>query len=231
MNDEELKGIKARTEGVKQDLGRYSSMLELMGNDIPKLLAEIDKLREELWHAGTCPHGNFYEDRSCVECFGDGTEEMRECSACGAQVWHRGGKCVRHDASAPKPYEPLKAELQELHNQIQTMREQSSARVHAAEERLKAVEASRDAMREALEYVKIRIGSVNIGESLAKIGRALGNEPGGAVRGGAAPHAGSAASAEMAKQSKGAARAEAAPHASAGPNASGSREREPESEP
>jgi DNA repair exonuclease SbcCD ATPase subunit len=180
MSDEELKEIKTRAEEIEKLLGDYSSSLQSMVSDIPKLVGEIEQLREELYRAETCEHGNFYEERTCVECFGDGTEEKRDCHQCGTETWHRGGKCVRHDKSTPKPYEPLKAEVEQLRSQIQETQEQSSARLTAAQERLKTVETSRTAMREALEYVKGRLGSGNIGESLGKIDRALAGDPDGA---------------------------------------------------
>jgi len=41
------------------------------------------------------------------------------------------------------------------------------------EERFKGIEASRAAMREVLEYVRGKLGSLNIGESLSKIDLAL----------------------------------------------------------
>ncbi len=178
MESRELQEIKARAEQVKKLLGNGSDTLHLIEDDLPKLVAEVDRLRTELGQAGKCPHGGFYKDRTCVECFGDGTEEMRECSECGTKTWHRGGKCLRHNASAPKPYEPLKAELEKLQGEIQTVQEQSSTRVAQAEERAKEIEVTCVAMREALEYVKARIGSSNIGESMIKIDRALSSSAG-----------------------------------------------------
>ena len=178
MESRELQEISARAEQVKKLLGRGSDTLHLIENDLPRLVAEVERLRTELEQAGKCPHGGFYKDRTCVECFGDGTEEMRECNACGTKTWHRGGKCLYHDASAPKPYEHLRAELKQLQGEIQTVQEQSSTRVAQAEERVKEIEAACVAMREALEYVKGRIGSMNIGESLIKIDRALSSSTG-----------------------------------------------------
>lgn len=178
MEGKELQQIKVRAEQVKKLLGNGSVTLHLIEDDLPRLVAEVERLRTELERAGKCPHGGFYEDRTCVECFGDGTEEMQECSECGTKTWHRGGKCLRHDASAPKPYDPLKTELKKLQGEVQTVQEQSSTRVAQAEERAKEVEATCGAMREALEYVKGRIGSTNIGESLIKINRALSSSAG-----------------------------------------------------
>ena len=173
MESKELQEIKARAEQVKRLLGNGSDTLHLIEDDLPKLAAEVERLRTELGQAGKCPHGGFYKDRTCVECFSDGTEEMRECGECRTKTWHRGGKCLRHDASAPKPFEPLKAELKQLQGEVKTVQEQSSARAAQAEERVKEIEATCVAMREALEYVKGRIGSSNIGESMIKIDRAL----------------------------------------------------------
>lgn len=177
MESRELQEIKARAEQVKKLLGSGSDTLHLIEDDLPRLVAEVERLRTELEQAGKCPHGGFYKDRTCVECFGDGTEEMRECGECRTKTWHRGGKCLRHDA-APKPYEQLRAELKHLQDEIQTVQEESSTRATQAEERVKEIEATCVAMREALGYVKGRIGSTNIGESLIKIDRALSSSTG-----------------------------------------------------
>ena len=173
MESRELQQIKTRAEQLKKLLGKGPDTLHLIEDDLPKLVAEVERLRTALEQAGKCPHGGLYKDRTCVECFGDGSEETRECSECGAKTWHRGGKCLRHDGSAPMPYELLRAELKQLRGDIHTVQEQSSSQLAQAEERVKEVEAICDAMREALEYVKGRIGSTNIGESLIKINRAL----------------------------------------------------------
>lgn len=180
MDEEELEEIKARAEEVQRLLEQGSHTLQLVVNDVSKLVTEVERLvgeverlEDELSEAGKCPHGSFYEGRSCVYCFGDGTEEIRECSECRTQVWHRGGKCLRHDTSAPKPYELLKTELQQLRSKIEAVEKECSARVAVAEEGLKVIEASSAVMRDALEYVRARIGSGNIGESIAKIDRAL----------------------------------------------------------
>ncbi len=176
---EPLKGELKQLQGEIQTVRRQSSTRVAQAEErVKEIEAEAEQLREELERSGLCPHERPYEDRTCVECFGDGTEAMRECSACGTKTWHRGGKCLRHDASAPKPYEPLKEELKKLQGEIQTVQEQSSTRVAQAEERVKEIEAACVAMREALEYVKGRIGSMNIGESLIKIDRALSSSTG-----------------------------------------------------
>src|SRR3989338_7083190 len=183
MESKELQEIKARAERIKKLLGNGSDALHLIEDDLPELVAEVEGLKTELGQAGNCPHGGLYkdrncvecfgdgteemrealersglcpherlyEDRNCVECFGDGTEEMRECSECGIQTWHRGGKCLRHAASAPKPYELLEVELKKLQGEIQTVQEQSSARVARAEERVKEIGAEAEQLREALE--------------------------------------------------------------------------------
>ena len=182
MESKELQEIKARAERIKKLLGNGSDALHLIEDDLPELVAEVEWLKTELGQAGNCPHGGLYKDRNCVECFGDGTEEMRECSECGIQTWHRGGKCLRHAASAPKPYELLEVELKKLQGEIQTVQEQSSARVARAEEHAREIEATCVVMREALEYVKARIGSTNIGESMIKIDRALSSSAGDQTR-------------------------------------------------
>ncbi len=183
MDDQELEEIKRRCAEVRKALGPGSHTQWLIETDFPTLLAGIQRLKDELARAGMCPHGSFYKDQKCVDCFGDGTEEVQECSECGTQTWHRGDKCLRHDMSAPKPYETLKTELEELRSKMKTIQEECSARVAAAEERVVAIQASSAAMREALEYIRPRLGSVNIGESLVKIDRALSISAGNQVFG------------------------------------------------
>jgi hypothetical protein len=170
MEGKELQQIKARAEEVKGILEHGSRLIE---DDLPKLLAEIEQLKIDLNEARMCPHGEVYKDQSCITCFGDGTEESRNCSECGIQTWHRGGKCLAHDASAPKPYELLKVELQELRSQMQVVQEGCSARVAEAEERLGGIAAACNLMRESLEYVRGRIGTTYVGESLERIDKAL----------------------------------------------------------
>ena len=167
---QELAELQVRIRTVQEQSSSRIAEAEKRVNEIE---AEFKQLREELERSGLCPHDMLYEDRSCIECFGDGTEEVRKCSQCGVETWHRGGQCLRHDASAPKPYEPLKQELEELQAKLRTLQEQSSIRVAQAEKRAKEIEATFVVMRDALEYVKARIGSTNIGESLIKIDRAL----------------------------------------------------------
>jgi DNA repair exonuclease SbcCD ATPase subunit len=180
MDEKELQEIKERAEEVKKQLRHGSYMQNLIENDVPKLVAEVEDIRVEveelkieLEGAGVCPHGNFYEDRRCISCFGDGTEEKRNCSKCGTETWHRGEKCLSHDMTAPKPYELLKGELEQLRVKIQAAKEENSARISEADKRLKAIESSFTEMRDALEYVRVRLGSVNLGESLHKIDQAL----------------------------------------------------------
>ncbi|MCH7914574.1 MAG: hypothetical protein IH856_16335 [Deltaproteobacteria bacterium] len=180
MDEKELQEIKERAEEVKKLLGHGSFMQNLIEIDVPKLVAdveelrvEVDELKIELENAGVCPHGIFYEDRRCVSCFGDGTEEKMECSKCGTGTWHRGGKCLSHDLTAPKPYQLMKGELEQLRTQMQIVKKEGSTRIAEAEERLKGMESSSAVMRDVLEYVKGRIGTFNIGESLYKIDLAL----------------------------------------------------------
>ena len=172
MEGKELQEIKARAEEVKKLFGRGSAQ-HLIENDVPKMVAEIEQLKVELKEAKVCSHGSLYKDQSCITCFGDGTEEKRECGKCGAPTWHRGGKCLAHDASAPKPYALLKLELQELRSQLQVVQEGCSARVAEAEERLGGIASACNLMRESLEYVRGRIGTSYVGESLEKIDKAL----------------------------------------------------------
>ncbi len=180
MDEKELREIKERAEEVKKLLRHGSYMQNLIENDVPMLVAgveelrvEVEELKIELENAGVCPHGIFYEDRRCVNCFGDGTEEKKECSKCGAGTWHRGGKCLSHDLTAPKPYQRMKGELEQLRTQMQIVKKEGSTRIAEAEERLKGMESSSAVMRDVLEYVKGRIGTFNIGESLYKIDLAL----------------------------------------------------------
>lgn len=183
MDEKELLEIKDRAEEVKKLLGHGSDMQTLIENDVPKLVAdveeqrvELEELKIELENAGVCPHGVFYEDRRCVSCFGDGTEEKMECSKCGAGTWHRGGKCLSHDLTAPKPYQLMKDELEQLRTQMQIVKKEGSTRIAEAEERLKGIESSCAVMRDVLEYVRGRIGTFNIGESLYKIDVALSSK-------------------------------------------------------
>jgi hypothetical protein len=173
MEDKNLQEIKARAEEVKKIFGQGSSAQNLIQNDVPKLVADIEQLKAALKEASTCSHGSLYKDQNCITCFGDGTEEKLRCSACAALTWHRAGKCLAHDKSAPKPYTRLKEELQELRGQLQVVQEGCSARVAEAEERLGGIAAACNLMRESLEYVRGRIGTTFVGESLEKIDKAL----------------------------------------------------------
>jgi hypothetical protein len=65
--------------------------------------------------------------------------------------------------------EKLRAEQEPLRRNIQIRKGKLSTRITKAEERLRRSEASRAEMREVLEYVRGKLGSLNIGESLHKI--------------------------------------------------------------
>ncbi len=67
----------------------------------------------------------------------------------------------------------FKAKQEHWQGNIQSLKEECSARITEVEERLKGIEASRAVMREVLEYVKGWLGSLNTGESLSKIDLAL----------------------------------------------------------
>ena len=69
--------------------------------------------------------------------------------------------------------EELRAEQEHWQSNIQSLKEEFSARITEVEERLKGIEASRAVMREVLEDVRRWLGSLNIGESLSKIDLAL----------------------------------------------------------
>ncbi len=180
MDNNELEEIKARSKEIKRLLGNSVYAQTLIENDVPKLVAEVEKLkakveeqRIELEYAGKCVHGNFYRDRDCISCFGDGTEQKQECSECGHQTWHRGGKCLSHDMNVTKPYELSKAEQEHLRGNVKYLKEELSARMEEAEERLRGVEASRAIMQEVLEHMWERLISFNIKDSLHKIDSAL----------------------------------------------------------
>ena len=180
MDNNELEEIKTRSREIKRLLGDRVYAQTLIENDVPKLVAEVEKLkakieeqRIELEYAGKCVHGNFYRDRDCISCFGDGTEQKQECSECGHQTWHRGGKCLSHDMNVTKPYELSKAEQEHLRGNVKYLKEELSARIGEAEERLRGVEASRAIMQEVLEHMWERLISFNIKESLHKIDSAL----------------------------------------------------------
>ena len=66
-----------------------------------------------------------------------------------------------------------KAEQEHWQSNIQSVKEEFSARITEVEERLKGIEASRAVMREVLEDVRRWLGSLNTGESLSKIDLAL----------------------------------------------------------
>jgi len=178
MDDKNLHEIKGRAEELKKFFAQGSNAQNLIQNDVPLLVAEIERLKAELKAASVCSHGSLYKDQSCITCFGDGTEEKLRCSACAALTWHRGGKCLSHDKSAPRPYVLLKSELQELRKQLQVVQEGCSARVAEAEERLSGIATACNVMRESLEYVRGRIGTTFVGESLEKIDKALSSTSG-----------------------------------------------------
>ena len=102
--------IKERAEQVNRLLGHGSYVQNLIENDVPKLVAEV---------------------------------------------------------------EDFKAKQKHWQSNIQSLKEEFSARITGVEERLKGIETSRAEMREVLEYVRGRLASLNIGESLSKIDLAL----------------------------------------------------------
>ena len=110
MDEKELQVIKERAEQVKRLLEHGSYVQNLIENDVPRLVAEVEELRAEQEH------------------------------------WQ---------------------------SNIQSLKEEFSARITEVEERLKGIEASRAVMREVLEDVRRWLGSLNIGESLSKIDLAL----------------------------------------------------------
>ncbi len=65
--------------------------------------------------------------------------------------------------------EKLRAEQEPLRRNVQILRYNFSTRISKGEERLRRSGASRAEMREVLEYVRGKLGSLNIGESLHKI--------------------------------------------------------------
>jgi len=67
----------------------------------------------------------------------------------------------------------FKAKQEHWQSNIQSLKEELSARITEVEERFKGIEASRAIMQEVLEYVRKRLCSFNIGESIAKIDLAL----------------------------------------------------------
>ncbi len=66
-----------------------------------------------------------------------------------------------------------KVKQEHWQSNIQSVKEEFSARITEVGERLKGIEASRAVMREVLEDVRRWLGSLNIGESLSKIDLAL----------------------------------------------------------
>jgi len=69
--------------------------------------------------------------------------------------------------------EDFKAKQEHWQSNIQSFKEELSARITEVEECLSGIEASRAVMQEVLEYVRKRLCSFNIGESIAKIDLAL----------------------------------------------------------
>jgi len=67
----------------------------------------------------------------------------------------------------------FKAKQEHWQSNIQSLKEEFLARITGVEERLSGIEASRAVMREVLEYVRGKLSSLNIGESLSKIDLAL----------------------------------------------------------
>ncbi len=102
------------SDRLSERMRRYGTALAMRGDHgvtatIDGFSDEVAVLETDLQYAWTCPHGNDYRDRSCLECWGDGTEVISDCDTCNAGTWHRGGVCLRHDLeTAPKPYEALR---------------------------------------------------------------------------------------------------------------------------
>jgi len=67
----------------------------------------------------------------------------------------------------------FKAKQEHWQSNIQSLKEEFSARIREVEERLSGIETSRAIMQEVLEYVRGRLGLLNIDESLSKIDLAL----------------------------------------------------------
>jgi len=63
--------------------------------------------------------------------------------------------------------EKLRAEQEPLRSNIPILKDEFSTRITEAEERLRGIEASRAEMREVLDYVRGRLGSLNIKIDLA----------------------------------------------------------------
>ncbi len=110
MDEKELQAIEERGEQVKKLLGHGSYVQNLIENDVPKLVAELEDFKAKQGH------------------------------------WQ---------------------------SNIQSFKEEFSARITNTEERLKEFETSQAAMREVLVYVRRKLESFNIGESLSKIDQAL----------------------------------------------------------
>ena len=62
MESRELQQIKARAKPIKKLLGNGSDTLHLIEDDLPKVVAEVERLRTELEQAGKCPHGGFFKN-------------------------------------------------------------------------------------------------------------------------------------------------------------------------
>jgi uncharacterized protein YacL (UPF0231 family) len=65
--------------------------------------------------------------------------------------------------------EKLRAEQETLRRNIQILKHEFSTRISKEEVRVRGIKASRAEMRKVLEYIRGKLGSLNIGESLHKI--------------------------------------------------------------
>ena len=105
-------------------------------------------------------------------------KELQEIKARSEEVKRVLGPYMQNwiEEDVPKLFaevEKLRAEQEQFRSNIQFLKDESSTRIKEAEERLRGSETSRAAMREVLEYVRGKLGSLNISESLSKIDLAL----------------------------------------------------------
>ncbi len=101
-------------------------------------------------------------------------KELQEIKARSEEIKRLMEPCMQNwiEKDIPKLFaeiEKLRAEQELLRRNIQILKDEFSTRMTKWDERVRGIEVSRAAMREVLEYVRGRLGSLNIGESLHKI--------------------------------------------------------------
>jgi hypothetical protein len=88
---------------------------------------QVRHLEMSMAVAGDCPHGLSYESKECLECWGDGTEEILHCEECESSTYHRAGFCLRcQKDEAPGPHDIGKAVLGKVNTILHSLREKQT---------------------------------------------------------------------------------------------------------